>query len=119
MPVWFEWEPENGTFWVIARKKSQWAAVHENNPKVGMTIDDDAHRCRKVTVQGIAESSKSQTSAGNGCRSPSGCRSAISGENGPEYLVPTLDKPRWLFKIVPDHIPYLAGRRLARTVQEE
>ena len=54
-PVWFEWDAEEGIFWVIARKKSRWAEYMKNNPKVGMTIDDDRKPLRKVMVQGDAE----------------------------------------------------------------
>ena len=39
------------------------------------------------------------------------------GENGPKYLEPTLDKPRWLFRLDPVKVPDLAGRGLGLTVQ--
>jgi len=31
------------------------------------------------------------------------------GEHGPDYLVPTLDKARWLFKIVPTELSTWQG----------
>ena len=54
-PVWFQWEPAEGIFWIIARKKSAWALFMKNNPKVAITIDGEERPYKKVTVQGTAE----------------------------------------------------------------
>jgi PPOX class probable F420-dependent enzyme len=101
VPVWFEWEPDEGIFWVVARKKSQWATYLKDNPKVGLTIDDDEKPYRKVTVQGIAEVIEEPNVGGAWVKIAERMSIRYLGENGPDYLVPTLDKPRWLFKIKP------------------
>jgi PPOX class probable F420-dependent enzyme len=101
VPVWFEWEPDEGIFWVVARKKSQWATFLKNNPKVGITIDDDEKPYRKVTVQGTAEVIEEPNVGGAWVKIAERMSVRYLGENGPDYLVPTLDKPRWLFKIKP------------------
>src|SRR4051794_37295097 len=54
-PVWYQWEPEEGIFWVIARKKSAWAPMMQKNPKVAISIDGEEKPYKKVTVQGTAE----------------------------------------------------------------
>ena len=36
------------------------------------------------------------------------------GENGPQYLVPTLQQPRWLFRIVPENVKTWQGVGWAR-----
>ncbi len=100
-PVWFEWDAEEGIFWVIARKKSRWAEYMKNNPKVGMTIDDDRKPLRKVMVQGDAKVVEEPNVGGLWVKIAERMSVRYLGENGPEYLVPTLDKPRWLFKITP------------------
>jgi nitroimidazol reductase NimA-like FMN-containing flavoprotein (pyridoxamine 5'-phosphate oxidase superfamily) len=41
VPVWFEWEPNEGIFWIIARAKSAWATFILRNPKVGLSIDGE------------------------------------------------------------------------------
>lgn len=101
VPVWFEWEPEEGIFWIIARKKSQWAYYLKENPKVGLTIDDNQAPLRKVTVQGLAEVVEEPNVGGAWVRIAERMSVRYLGEHGPDYLVPTLDKPRWLFKIKP------------------
>lgn len=100
-PVWFEWDPDEGIFWVIARKKSRWAEYMKNNPKVGMTIDDDRKPLRKVMIQGNAEVVEEPNVGGQWVKIAERMSIRYLGENGPEYLVPTFDKPRWLFKITP------------------
>jgi len=105
VPVWFEWDAEEGIFWVIARKKSQWAILLKNNPKVGLSIDDDRKPYRKVTVQGHAEVTEEPNVGGAWVKIAERMSVRYLGENGLEYLVPTLDKPRWLFKVT--HITFL------------
>lgn len=100
-PVWFEWEPEEGIFWVIARKKSRWAEYMKKNPKVGLTIDDNRTPLRKVMAQGNAAVIEEPNVGGQWVQIAERMSLRYLGENGPEYLVPTLDKPRWLFKITP------------------
>jgi len=53
-PVWYQWEPAEGIFWIIARKKSAWAKMMQNDGRVAMTIDGETKPYKKVTVQGRA-----------------------------------------------------------------
>ena len=55
VPIWFEWEPEEGIFWIIAREKSKWATMIRDNPRVALSIDEDVSPLRKVFIQGRAE----------------------------------------------------------------
>ena len=36
------------------------------------------------------------------------------GENGPKYLAPTMDKPRWLYRLVPVSMQTWQGQDWAR-----
>jgi PPOX class probable F420-dependent enzyme len=101
VPVWFEWEPEEGIIWVVARQKSQWASLLRDNPKVALSIDDDRRPYRKVTVQGHAELIEEPNVGGAWVPIAERMSVRYLGEHGPDYLTPTLDKPRWLFKIHP------------------
>ncbi|CAN5476675.1 hypothetical protein BH23CHL4_BH23CHL4_23500 [soil metagenome] len=101
VPVWFEWDSEEGIFWVIARQKSQWATLLKHYSKVALSIDDDRKPYRKVTVQGNAELVEEPNVGGAWVKIAERMSVRYLGENGPDYLVPTLDKPRWLFKIHP------------------
>jgi PPOX class probable F420-dependent enzyme len=101
VPIWFEWNPDDGTFWVIARKKSKWAYLMRQNPKVAMSIDEDESPLRKVAVQGEAELVEEPNIGGQWVAIAERMSLRYLGEHGPDYLVPTLDKPRWLFRIRP------------------
>ncbi|MEZ4499257.1 MAG: pyridoxamine 5'-phosphate oxidase family protein [Thermomicrobiales bacterium] len=100
-PVWFEWVPEEGIFWIIARKKSRWAEYMKNNPTAGLTIDDDRKPLRKVMVQGLAEVVEEPNVGGRWVQIAERMSLRYLGENGPEYLGATLANPRWLFRITP------------------
>lgn len=108
-PIWFQWEPSEGIFWVIARKKSAWALFMKDNPKVAMTIDDNTPPLRKVSVQGMAELIEEPNVGGQWVEIARKMSYRYLGEHGPDYLVPTLDKPRWLFKIVPTSLATWQG----------
>jgi general stress protein 26 len=101
VPIWYEWEPEEGIFWVIARQKSKWATLLLDHPKVGLSIDEDVKPLRKVTVRGIAELVEEPNVGGQWVKIAERMSVRYLGEHGPDYLVPTLDKPRWLFRIRP------------------
>lgn len=100
-PVWYQWDPADGVFWVIARKKSAWAGYMRRNPRVALTIDGATSPYPKVTVQGTAEVVEEPNVGGRWVEIAKQMAVRYLGEHGPDYLVPTLDKPRWLFKVTP------------------
>ncbi|MEA2529823.1 MAG: hypothetical protein QOG89_1467, partial [Thermomicrobiales bacterium] len=53
-PVWYQWEPGEGVFWIVARKKSAWAAYMQRDGRVALTIDGETRPYRKVALQGTA-----------------------------------------------------------------
>ena len=100
-PVWYQWEPNEGSFWIIARKKSAWAAFMKNDGRVSITIDGEMKPYKKVFVQGRAEVVEEPNVGGQWVEISKLMATRYLGEHGPDYIVPTLDKARWLFKITP------------------
>jgi nitroimidazol reductase NimA-like FMN-containing flavoprotein (pyridoxamine 5'-phosphate oxidase superfamily) len=100
-PVWHQWEPEEGIFWIVARKRSVWATYMANDKRVALTIDGEARPYRKVALQGVAEVIEEPNVGGAWVEIAKKMATRYLGEHGPDYLVPTLDKARWLFKITP------------------
>jgi PPOX class probable F420-dependent enzyme len=100
-PIWYQWEPSEGIFWVIARKKSAWAPMMQRDGRVAMTIDGETRPYRKVSLQGRAEVIEEPNIGGQWVEIAKKMATRYLGEHGPDYLVPTLDKARWLFKITP------------------
>lgn len=108
-PMWYEWDPEDNGFWVIPRQKSAWAKYLKNNPSVAITIDEDAPPYRKVIVRGHAELVEEPNVGGQWVEIATKMSYRYLGENGPDYLEPTLNEPRWLFKIKPSKIKTWQG----------
>lgn len=102
VPVWYEWDPTAGAFWIIARQKSAWAAHMKRDPRVALTIDGETRPYRKVTVQGTADLVEEPNVGGRWVEIARRMALRYLGEHGPDYLVPTMDRPRWLFKIRPE-----------------
>jgi PPOX class probable F420-dependent enzyme len=100
-PVWYQWDPAEGIFWIVARKKSAWAAFMQRDGRVALTIDGETRPYRKVALQGSAEVIEEPNVGGQWVEIAKLMASRYLGEHGPDYIVPTLDKPRWLFKITP------------------
>ncbi len=99
-PVWQEWDGE--AFWIVPRQRSAWVAHIKKNPNVGISCAQDAGTYKRVTAQGKAEIVSGPAPMQGQCLDVAN-RMALRflGERGPEYLVPTYDRPRYLVKIVP------------------
>ena len=98
VPVWHEWD--GSAFWVVARRRSVWATYLQNDGRCALTIDEDG-RQRKVLAQCRAEIVEEPCLDGQWVPVAERMSVRYLGENGPKYLVPTLDKPRWLIRLDP------------------
>ncbi|MEA2524682.1 MAG: hypothetical protein QOF73_1909, partial [Thermomicrobiales bacterium] len=65
------------------------------------TIDGETRPYRKVALQGTAEMIEEPNVGGQWVEIAKLMATRYLGDHGPDYIVPTLDKPRWLFKITP------------------
>ncbi len=98
VPVWQEWN--EGKFWMIPRKKSVWARHLVDEPRCAVTVDEAGDQ-RKVVAQCMAELVEEPNVGGRWVEIAERMSLRYLGEHGPEYLVPTLGSPRWLFALVP------------------
>ena len=98
VPVWHEWG--GSAFWLVARRRSVWAKHLRADGRCAITVDEDG-RQRKVLAQCRAEIVEEPCL--DGAWVPVAERMSVRylGENGPKYLVPTMDKPRWLIRLDP------------------
>lgn len=101
VPVWFEWDEREGAFWIIPRQKSAWAAYMKRDSRVALTIDTPQPPYRKVVAQATAEVVEEPNVGGRWVEIARRMSVRYLGPHGPDYLEPTLDKPRWLFKVTP------------------
>ena len=99
-PVWQEWDGE--ALWIVPRKQSAWVKHIKNNPNVSVSCAEDSGTYKRVLMRGKAEIVSGPEPMQGKCLEVAN-RMAVRflGEHGPEYLVPTYDRPRYLIKIVP------------------
>ena len=110
-PVWFQYK--DGGFYIVPRERSTWAFFMKNDPRVYLSIDEPG-RQRKVMVRGEAQLLEEPNIGGRWVEIANEMSLRYLGENGPKYLVPTLNEPRWLFIVKPTKLSSWQGTDWAR-----
>ena len=88
--------------YIVARERSAYVEHIKHEPRVAVSIADDSAGNRRVQFEGRAEIVEGPTTEGQWV--PMGRRMAaryLGAEDGPRYLIPTLDRPRYLIRIRP------------------
>jgi hypothetical protein len=115
VPTWHEWD---GTgFWVVARKKSAWARYLQQRPQCALSVDEEGGQ-RKVIAQCLAHVIEEPNVGGKWVPIAERMATRYLGLNGPKYLVPTLDRPRWLLYLGPRSVWTWQGNDWARRYKE-
>lgn len=107
VPCWQEWD--GNSFWVVPREKSAWARYLEHEPRCAITVDEGGPQ-RKVIAQCLAHVVEEPNVGGAWVPIAERMSLRYLGENGPKYLEPTMDKPRWLFRLEPVKIQTWQGQ---------
>jgi PPOX class probable F420-dependent enzyme len=99
-PVWEEWDGK--AMWIIPRERSAWVQHIKHNPNVAVSCAMDSGTYKRVLFRGKAEIVSGPEPMQGQCLEVAK-RMAVRylGEHGPEYLVPTYDRPRYLIKVTP------------------
>ena len=108
---WHEWR--DGAFWVVPRQRSRWAKYLKEDGRVSLVVEDKS-TLQKVLADGRAELVEEPNIGGQWVEVANRMSVRYLGENGPQYLVPTLRQPRWLFRIVPENVKTWQGVGWAR-----
>jgi nitroimidazol reductase NimA-like FMN-containing flavoprotein (pyridoxamine 5'-phosphate oxidase superfamily) len=111
VPVWQEWD--GGSFWVVPRQRSVWAEHLERDPRASFVVDV-AETLEKVWGRGRAELVERPNLGGRWVEIATRMSVRYLGPNGPSYLEPTLQQPRWLFRLEPDELRTWQGVGWAR-----
>lgn len=98
VPCWHEWDGE--AFWLVPRARAKWGRYLAADPRCALTIDEEG-RQRKVLARCQAELVEEPNVGGAWVPVAERMSIRYLGEDGPRYLDPTRDKPRWLFRLVP------------------
>src|SRR3712207_4182237 len=112
VPAWFQYA--DGGFYVVPRERSAWAHHLRRDRRVSLAIDEPAVPYRKVLVKGEAELVEEPNVGGRWVEIATQMSYRYLGEHGPDYLLPTLNEPRWLFFVRPVKLTTWQGVDWAR-----
>ncbi|MDQ4078419.1 MAG: pyridoxamine 5'-phosphate oxidase family protein [Chloroflexota bacterium] len=105
-PVWQEYDPEEKVLYIVGREKSAYVKHLQRIPRVSVSCARDNAPYTRALFIGEAEIVEGPVTAEEGTWQPIADRMALRylGERGPEYLEPTLDRPRYLIKVTPNRV---------------
>ena len=98
VPTWFQYK--DGGYYVIPRERSAWARFLKTDPRCYLLMDESGSQ-RKVLVKGEASVVEEPNVGGKWVPIAEEMSVRYLGPNGPKYLEPTLNEPRWLFFVKP------------------
>ena len=103
VPIWQEWDGE--AMWIVPRQRSAFVDHITHNPKVAISCAVDKGANTRLLMRGTAEIVFGPARMTGQCLEVAQrMATRYLGERGPEYLIPTLDRPRYLIKFVPNSI---------------
>lgn len=103
---WHDWH--DGYFWLVPRQRAKWAELLRDDGRLSFVIDDEK-TMQKVIGDGVAKLVEEPNVGGAWV--PVATRMAVRylGPDGPSYLAPTLNQPRWLFRFRPTDVKTWQG----------
>lgn len=96
VPTWHEWDGKS--FWVVPRLKSKWAEYLKSESRCSIVVDQ-MDPLIKVVAKCTATCVEEPNVGGAWVEFGNRMSTRYLGPNGPSYLVPTLNEPRWLFRL--------------------
>ena len=103
---WHDWH--DGYFWLVPRQRSHWAQLLENDGRLSFVIDDEKSM-EKVIGEGVAELVEKANVGGLWVEVATRMALRYLGPDGPTYVTPTLNQPRWLFRFEPFNVKTWQG----------
>jgi hypothetical protein len=112
--VWYEFDLDTRRFLVVGREHARWVAHIRDNPRVAFHVADDAHaEHTRVCVRATAEIVEGPVAPRHSLRLlelTHRLSRQYLGPNGPSYAERTLDRPRVLVSLRPEHWMTWTGR---------
>jgi PPOX class probable F420-dependent enzyme len=102
-PVWQEWDGQ--VMWVVPRMKTLFVQHLKTNPNVAVSCAEDGGTYKRMTLRGKAEIVFGPAPMEGQCLEIARRMARrYLGENGPQYLEPSIPRPRYLVRIVPEEV---------------
>ena len=103
VPVWQQWDGE--AMWIVPRERSAFVPGIRREPRVSVSVALEQAPYTRVQLQGLAEIVEGPVNGQGGSAQwvpiARDMARRYLGEHGPEYLEPTMDRPRYLIRIRP------------------
>jgi hypothetical protein len=103
---WHDWH--DGWFWLVPRQRARWAELLRDDGRLSFVIDDEK-TMQKVVGDGVAELVEDANVGGAWVAVATRMSIRYLGPDGPSYLTPTLNQPRWLFRFRPTNVKTWQG----------
>jgi PPOX class probable F420-dependent enzyme len=104
VPVWHEYDGE--ALYIVARERSQYVSHIRRDPRVAVAVVGDK---TQVLILGQATIVEGPTTQGRWVEIAFRMAERYGGEDGLQYLRGTLDRPRYLIRVVPEKITSWQG----------
>jgi nitroimidazol reductase NimA-like FMN-containing flavoprotein (pyridoxamine 5'-phosphate oxidase superfamily) len=112
IPLWYAWYDRK--LYVVGRERAVWVAYLQSEPRVGVLIDEEARRHRRVQMTATATVVEGPVRRAEGSARWRGIDELLvarymADAPGRAYAQETADRPRFLVEIAPIQITSWAG----------
>lgn len=118
VPLWFEWDERDGSFWVVIREKARFVPNLLREPRVCLSIAADSPPYARATVMGRAEIVGRPRESDEWKTVARRMTARYLADVDPGYFDRTARYPRWLVCIVPYEMTTWRGGGWSRAYLE-
>ncbi len=106
--VWYEYD--HPFFYLGARAKSRWALHLKDDPRISIHVAEDVAPFTRILVEGRAEILDGPIGIrGRWIEVANKMALRYLGEHGPDYLIPTMERPRYWIRVNPEKVTSWTG----------
>jgi PPOX class probable F420-dependent enzyme len=104
VPLWFEWDEADGSFWLVIRERARFVPNLLSEPRVCLSIAADSPPYARATIIGRAVIVGRPGESDEWMAVARRMTTRYVGDVDPAYFERTARFPRWLVRIVPDEM---------------
>jgi PPOX class probable F420-dependent enzyme len=109
VPVWFEWDERDGSFWIVIREKARFMPGLLREPRVCLSIAAESPPYTRATVMGRAEIVGRPRESDEWKAIARRMSARYVADVDPGYFDRTVVHPRWLIRIAPTEMTTWRG----------
>jgi PPOX class probable F420-dependent enzyme len=109
VPLWFQWDERDGSFWFVTRERSRFMPNLLREPRVCVSIAAETPPYARATIVGRAEIVARPGESDAWTAVARKMTERYVGSRDPGYVDRTARHPRWLVKVVPTEMTTWRG----------